>query len=152
MISISGVQQGPSEITGRWTPDERCFGDIPCFVANWIDANTASDIERLLLLRSDAERAELKQRLAADPQAVGRNAARFKTTRRWMLLGWMDYGEFRIALLSKQDEFGETTAYTLPLRRTGSRWNQTDALVSDPGVFAIINRVADAVLQRRIKK
>ena len=152
VINAAGVEQDPAPIAARWNADDQCLGDIACFVASWIEANTAGDLEHLTILRAPEERAELERRFK-DPVLMSRNASRFKQIRSWSLAGWIDYGTFRFVMLTKDDPLPSTSPiYTLPLKKTGARWGQTDALATDTGLYQIIDRVAKEVADRHRKK
>jgi hypothetical protein len=149
-VSVAGVEQDPTPIQGRWSPEESCLGDVACFVRSWVAANSGIDIQQILLLRSPDERTDLQARIGRTPGALKLNADRFTATRSWSLLGWIDYGSFRIAMLIREDQEGTKSTYTLPLQRTGARWFQTDALAKDEYVMQILDRVTTAVMQRRV--
>lgn len=151
-ISVTGVEQDPVPLAAKWTAGEACLGDIACFVANWLEANVTGSMEHVLALRAPAERAEVEKRYAGDPQMMTRNAARFKDIRRWSLLGWAEYGAFRIVFLVYEDAQAQQSIYTLPIRRVETRWAQTDALAADTGVYQIFDRVGKVILERHRKK
>jgi hypothetical protein len=152
VISVTGVEQDPVPLAAKWNPSEACLGDIACFVANWLEANSTGSMEHVLALRAPAERAEVEKRYASDPQMMTRNAARFKEIRRWSLLGWAEYGAFRIVFLVFEDAQAQQNIYTLPIRRVEARWGQTDALATDTGVYQIFDRVGKVILERHRKK
>jgi hypothetical protein len=151
VISVTGVEQDPVPMAAMWNASETCLADVACFVAIWLDANSTASMERVLALRAPAERAEVEKRYGADPQMMARSAARFKETRKWSLVGWADYGAFRIVFLVYEDAQSRQAIYTLPLRRVEPRWAQTDALAAD-GVYPIFDRVGTAILERRSKR
>jgi hypothetical protein len=148
VVTVTGVEQDPAPVAARWNGDDSCLADIACFVGSWIEANSADSPEHLVALRVPDERADLQKRLA-DPQLLARNAARFKQIRSWSLLGWIDYGGFRVVMLAKDDPASSTSpVYTLPIKRTGARWAQTDGLATDSNIYPILDRLATAVLDR----
>jgi hypothetical protein len=151
-VSVVGVEQDPKPITPRWNASETCLADIPCFLSSWIMANTSGDVERVLLLRSPAERGDLEKRLSKEPRILTLNSARFKTTRAWGFLGWVEYGSYRFILLCNEDEQGSRNPFTLPVQRVGNTWAQTDALSKQTYAFAIVDRVARAVMERHLPK
>jgi len=144
VVSVTGVEQDPVPVTGRWSADDKCLAEIDCFVSSWIEANSSGSLEHLLTLRAPAERADVERRLR---QALSLNTSRFNAVRKWSLLGWADYGTFRIVLLVREQD-GPPAIYTLPLQRVGSHWAQTDALATDAGVYEIFDRIGKAILQR----
>jgi hypothetical protein len=152
MVSVTGMEQDPVPLTARWNGDDACLADVACFVSSWMEANTASTIDHLLIVRAPDERTDLQRRYA-DPQLIARNSARFKQVRAWSLLGWIDYGGFRIVMLAKDDPSPSTPPiYTLPIKKAGARWGQTDALATDTGIYQVLDRLATAILERRRKK
>src|SRR6185503_15862187 len=72
MISVTGVEQDPVPLAAKWNPSETCLGDIACFAANWLEANSTGSMEHVLALRTPAERAEVEKRYASDPQMMTR--------------------------------------------------------------------------------
>ena len=150
VISMVGVEQDPTPVTARWNPADACLADIRCFVSSWIDANTSGDLQKLLRLRPPDERAGFQARAAETRNLLALNADRFKATRSFGLLGWVEFGAFRIVLLVKSDEQKTNATYTLPLRRVDGRWAQTDALAAE-NVYVILDRIAQAVLLRHSK-
>jgi hypothetical protein len=151
-VTVVGIEQDPALITPRWSASDACLADIPCFLSSWIAANTSGDAERVLLLRSPAERSDLEKRFAQEPRLLALNSARFKATRSWGFLGWVEYGTYRFILLFNEDEQGSRSAYTLPVQRVRNNWVQTDALSKQTYAFAIVDRVAKAVMERHPRK
>lgn len=149
VISVTGIEHDPIEIAARWNADDGCLSDVACFVASWIEANANNNLERLLHLRAPTERAEFQRRLT--PDVLTRNSARFRAIRKWHLIGWVEYGHFRFVLLVREDEQG-SAIYTLPLRRVDSRFAQTDTLGTDTGVYAIVDRIGMALMEKRQKR
>lgn len=149
-VSVTGVEQDPVQVTGRWNADDKCLAEIDCFVSSWIEANSSGSLEHLVALRNPAERADVERRLR-EGQLLSRNATQFKAIRKWSLLGWAEYGTYRIVLLAREQDGAATNTYTLPLLRVGSRWAQTDALATDAGVYEIFDRIAKVVQQRHQK-
>jgi hypothetical protein len=150
-ISATGIEQDPTPVPARWNGDDKCLGDIACFVSSWIEANAADTVEHLVALRASDERGALQRRFA-DPQLLSRNAMRFKQIRSWSLLGWIDYGAYRIVMLTKDDPLPSTSpVYTLALKKEGTRWAQTDALATDTNIYQVLDRVAKEVLERHRK-
>jgi len=152
VVSMTGVEQDPVPLTARWNGDDVCLADVACFVSSWMEANTAPTLDHILVVRAADERADLQRRYA-DPQMQARNSARFKQVRAWSLLGWIDYGAYRIVLLAKDDPTPSTDpVYTLPIKKTGARWGQTDALATDTNIYQVFDRVAKEILDRHKKK
>lgn len=152
LITASGVEHDPVPVQGHWNSDDSCLTDIQCFVSSWIDANSNGNIEHLVALRAPSERSDFEQMLARKPNMVALNKDRFKTIKRWSIVGWVQYGTFRIVILVREEEQSSTLTYTLPLMQTSGRWGQTDALTNDKGVYAIIDRIANAVMERHRPK
>ena len=148
VITAVGEEHDPIAIKGAWNADDHCLSEIACFVASWIEANSTGNLDQIVQLRFPAEQAELERRLRQNPNLLQANASRFRVVQSWSLLGSVRYGPFEVVLLAKQDPTSSTGTYTLPLRRVNSRWAQTDALANDAGVYAVIDRIADAVMKR----
>jgi hypothetical protein len=152
VISAAGIEHDPLPIVGHWSSADICLTDISCFLSNWIEANSSGNLQHLVALRPLDEKNEFEHRISQNPNIVSLNADRFKNIKQWSLIGWVEYGPFEIVLLVKQDEKLVMSAYALPLIRTGENWAQTDALSNDPGVNAILDRIANAVMQRHRPK
>jgi hypothetical protein len=151
VISVTGVEQDPAPVAGRWSAADACLAEIPCFVASWIEANSTASMEHLLALRAPKERTELEKRYR-EPGLLTRNASRFNEVRKWGLLGWADYGPLRIVFLTRDDSQSQSTIYTLPITRVDGKWMQTDALAADTGVYEMFDRVGKTILARHQKR
>ena len=147
-ITVSGVEQDPITVRPGWNSSDSCLAQIDCFLASWLDANTTAETEHVLALRDPAERSDLQKRLSKEPRILALNSAHFKSVRSWVWLGWVEYGSDRFILRVSEDEQGIRSSLTLPLKRAGSVWTQTDALAKETYVFAIIDRVARTVMER----
>lgn len=150
-ISVTGVEQDPAPMAARWNAADTCLAEVPCFVSSWIEANSTGNLEHVLALRAPAERAEVEKRYGGDPSMMARNTTRFNAVRKWGLLGWAEYGTFRIVFLTRDDTQSNAPIYTLPLRRVENRWAQTDALAADAGVYEMFDRIGKAILERHRK-
>ena len=151
VMSVTGIEQDPLPVAGRWSAADACLAEVPCFVSSWIEANSTASVEHLLALRAPKERTEVEKRFR-DPGLLSRNASRFNEVRKWGLLGWADYGVIRIVFLTRDDEGSQSTIYTLPLTRVDGKWMQTDALAADVGVYEMFDRVGKAILERHRKR
>ena len=151
LVNVTGQEQDPVPLAGKWNASESCLGEVACFASSWIEANSTGSLEHVLALRATAERPDVERRFR-DPQLMTRNASRFNAVRKWGLLGWAEYGAFRIVFLTRDDEQSQSSIYTLPLRREGARWAQTDALATDSGVYEMFERIGKAILERHRKR
>ena len=149
VISVTGVEQDPVQLTAKWNATDACFADTACFVSSWMEANSAGNMDHALALRAPDERAELQKRYA-DPTMMQRNSIRFNQVTRWSLLGWAEYGSVRVVLLVKEDSTPDRI-FTLTIRKVGGRWTQTDVLAADQGFREIFARVGLAILERHRK-
>jgi hypothetical protein len=151
VISVTGVEQDPIPLTARWSASDACLADIACFVSSWIEANSTGNLDHVLALRAPTERADVQSRYK-DPSLMARNVSRFNAVRKWGLLGWANYGTFRIVFLTRDDERSQSVIYTLPLKQVDGKWMQTDALAADSGVYEMFDRIGKAILERHKKQ
>jgi hypothetical protein len=151
VVSITGVEQDPAPVVGRWNAADACLADVACFVTSWIEANSAGNLDHLLALRAPNERKTVEGRLR-EPGLLARNASRFSAVKKWGLLGWAEYGALRIVFLAREDEQSQSAIYTLPITRVEGRWAQTDALATDTGVYEMFDRIGKAILERHRKQ
>lgn len=153
-ITVTGTEQDqPTLVTPKWNASNVCLADMSCFLSSWVAANTSGDSAHLLLLRSAAERIDLEKRFTQEPRLLTLNSARFQSSRSWGFLGWVEFGTYRFLLLFNEDQQGSLSSFTLPLEREeNNNWAQTDALSKQTYVFAIVDRVAKAILGKHPKK
>lgn len=152
VVSVTGVEHDPIIVQARWNAEDHCLSEIMCFISSWLEANTSGNQQHMLAVRNPAERNELERRLTQNPNLIAVNAEHFKKIRKWSVLGWVQYGAIYAVLLVKDDPQSPVSTYVLPLARSGILWGQSDALATDTGAYQILDRIADAVMQRHRPK
>jgi hypothetical protein len=145
-ITVTGREHARRQIRSKWSAEARCMKESECFLANWLYANTMSDIELLKQVRIPDERAELDVAVTRTPGLLTSNSQQFRQTSAWYLVGEIDYGPFIIAVLDR-DGINGSGAYLLPLLRTDGVLGQTDTLARDT-VYPILMRVGQAMIKR----
>jgi hypothetical protein len=153
VVSFTGVEHDPIIVQARWNAEDNCLSEIMCFVSSWLEANTSGNLQHMLVVRNAPERGELERRITQNPNLIALNADHFKRIKKWSVLGWVQYGAIYAVLLVKEDpQSSVVSTYVLPLARAGISWGQSDALATDAGVYQILDRIADAVMQRHRPK
>lgn len=148
VISFTGVEHDPIIVQARWNGEDNCLSEIMCFVSSWLEANTSGNLQHMMVVRNAPERGELERRITQNQNLIALNADHFKRIKKWSVLGWVQYGAIYAVLLVKEDPQSSVSTYVLPLARSGISWGQSDALATDAGVYQILDRIADAVMQR----
>jgi hypothetical protein len=152
VISVTGVEHDPIVVQARWNADDNCLSEIMCFISSWLEANASGNLQHMVLVRNPTERNDLERRVTQNPNLIALNADHFKKIKKWSVLGWVQYGAIYAVLLAKDDPQSSASTYVLPLARSGIIWGQSDALATDAGAYQILDRIADAVMQRHRPK
>lgn len=148
VISVTGVEHDPIIVQARWNAEDNCLSEIMCFLSSWLEANASGNQQHMLAVRNPAERTDFEHRITQNPNLLAVNADHFKRIKKWSVLGWVQYGAVYAVLLVKDDPQSQVSTYVLPLARSGITWGQSDALATDAGVYQILDRIADAIVQR----
>lgn len=152
VVSVIGAEHDPIVVQARWNADDTCLSEIMCFISSWLEANTSGNQQHMLVVRNAPERGDLERRITQNPNLIALNADHFKRIKKWSVLGWVQYGAIYAVLLVREDPQTSVSTYVLPLTRSGIAWGQSDALATDTGVYQILDRIADAVMQRHRPK
>lgn len=152
VISVTGVEHDPIIVQAHWNAEDTCLSEIMCFISSWLEANTSGNVQHMMVVRNLSERGDLQRRITQNPNLIPLNADQFKSIKKWSVLGWVQYGAIYAVLLVKEDSQSSVTTYVLPLTRSGIVWGQSDALATDTGIYQILDRIADAILQRHRPK